>query len=432
MENIDIYNYSISYPTRDTLQRLNRTAFLVYVTPFVSSLIEYAGRTCYKSFNHIKENSYKTFIKNIVNSGHESVIEHSNLVYVVFKPQGNKAKDSDILNRQMITLMMYNGLLSVSESQACYLISGNIRMFKDLIKKYYDIKAKNNKSNKILDDILDSFYNLPDYYFGDMITSGIMNATKFKSNPKISTATTTFDCKRLNDYVTILNHDKFYYRIKNFKTVSADGHTIIKKINVPNHILMKHNRLTLIINAPRFITHQIVRSRLASYSQQSLRYVEEDTVHVYMPESYKTNHMEALANSVFNTDFTAYKSMIEAGIMKEDARAVLPLATMSTIVMTATIEQFNHFIGLRADPAAQNFIRDMIAKPLKAYLEEYYADKAARGKAHSELVEKAMENTFGGSSAHKYHGNHNDKMRLKKRIQKKHTNKNFHHKSNHK
>lgn len=427
MENIELYNYSITYPTPDALQKLGKMAFLVYVTPFVASMVEYAGRTCYKSFDKIKENSYKNFIKNIVNSGHESVIEHSNLVYVVFKPQGAKNKDADRVNRYMITLMMYNGLLNVSENQACYLISGNIRMFKDLIRKYYEIKAKNNKSNPILDDITKSFYELPDYFFGDMIGSKILDETKFKPNPKLITNTTSFNCKQLNDYVSVLNHDRFFYKIKGFKSTDDKGNTLIKKFNIPNQVLLKHNRLTIVIKAPRYITHQIVRHRPCSYSQVSLRYTEATDVDVYMPNSFKEKHMEALANSIFKTAFDGYKVMLDAGVQKGDARSLLPMATMSTIVMTATIEEFNHFVVMRADPAAQNFIREMIAIPLRDYLKECYDNKTGNSKLHMDLVQTAMD-----SSTKKYVKRHfpsKDKKNpngnnhpVKKHIQKKFTN----------
>ena len=46
---------------------------------------------------------------------------------------------------------------------------------------------------------------------------------------------------------------------------------------------------------------------------------------------------------------------------------------MSTVVMTATVEELDHFVKVRADKAAQNFIRDLIAVPIKEYLEQFYS-----------------------------------------------------------
>ena len=78
---------------------------------------------------------------------------------------------------------------------------------------------------------------------------------------------------------------------------------------------------------------------------------------------------------LFNNALQSYSSLIDMGIKKEDARAVLTNAQMSTLVMTATLEEFDHFTSVRADKAAQNFIRDMIAIPIKNFLDKYYAEQ---------------------------------------------------------
>ena len=63
MSKIDLYDSFIKFPSIEDSKKMgNQMAFLVYATPYVSSIIEYAGRTCYKSFNAINEESYKKFI----------------------------------------------------------------------------------------------------------------------------------------------------------------------------------------------------------------------------------------------------------------------------------------------------------------------------------------------------------------------------------
>ena len=374
---IELYENFIKFPSAN--EKSNTIAHLVYITPNVGSIIEHAGRTCYRSFNNIKEDSYKTFISGIVKSGHESVIEHSNMVYIILKANHKELKsDSFNINRYLINLMMYNGLLNVTENQAFYTISGNIRMFKDLIREYVGVKALNNKNNPILEDIIKSFYTLPEYFFIDMINAGILDKDKFKLDSHFKDSSNALNETMLNKYVSVINHDTFSFGVRGF-IVKKDGELgNAHRISIPPTVLRKHNRMTVIIQAPRYITHQIVRHRLASYSQASQRYCLEEGMNVYVPEAVKANPAaNATANMLFNNALQSYSSMIDMGIKKEDARSVLTNAQMSTIVMTATIEEFDHFIDVRADKAAQNFIRDEIAVPLKEYLERFYTENRA-------------------------------------------------------
>ena len=371
---IELYEDCIKFP--NISDKTNIMAHLVYVTPNVGNIIEHAGRTCYRSFNSIKEDSYKSFISNIVKSGHESVIEHSNLIYVILKTNRKDLRtDSNNINRFLINVIMYNGLLKISENQAFYVISGNIRMFKDLVRQYLEIKTYNNKSNPIIDDIIRSFYTLPEYFFTDMINDGSMDKNKFKLNPKFIESNNELRENILNDYVTVINHDNFSFKVRGYTIKTPDGVSEVHRVSIPQAVLKKHNRVTLIINAPRYITHQIVRHRLASYSQASQRYCKEDVLSVYIPEDIKANPAaNATANMLFNNALATYNALTDQGIKKEDARSVLTNAQMSTVVMTATVEEFDHFIKVRADKAAQNFIRDMIAVPLKEYMEKYYSE----------------------------------------------------------
>ena len=370
---IELYENVIKFP--NVTDKSPVLAHLVYVTPNAGNIIEHAGRTCYRSFNSIKEDSYKTFISNIVKSGHESVIEHSNLVYIILKTQHRDVKtDSNNINRYLITVMMYNGLIKVTENQAFYTLSGNIRMFKDLIREYVKVKEYNNKVNPIMDDIIRSFYTLPEYFFIDMINSGILDKSKFKLDPHFKESNNELNEVVLNKYVTVINHDNFRFEVRGFSSNRNGSSESVQRISIPNTVLRKHNRVTVIIDAPRYITHQIVRHRLASYSQASQRYCLEEGLNVYVPEAIKADPAaDAKADMMFKNALQTYSDLVNQGIKKEDARSVLTNAQMSTIVMTATVEEFDHFIAVRADKAAQNFIRDMIAVPLKEYMDKYYS-----------------------------------------------------------
>jgi len=116
----------------------------------------------------------------------------------------------------------------------------------------------------------------------------------------------------------------------------------------------------------RAFTHQLVRHRLCSFTQQSQRYVDESNFNYIEPLSIK-NHPEA--HSAF-IDFMeearkAYQELQKLGIKKQDARFVLPNAAESQIVVTANLREWRYIIELRSEPGAQWEIREASIEILK-------------------------------------------------------------------
>lgn len=121
-----------------------------------------------------------------------------------------------------------------------------------------------------------------------------------------------------------------------------------------------------ISDVSRSFTHQLVRHRLCSYTQQSQRYVDESSFNCVEPASIKDN---SEAHSLF-TKFVGeakgvYSELQRLGIRNEDARFVLPNAVESQIVVTANFREWRHIIGLRGNPAAQWEIREVAIEVLK-------------------------------------------------------------------
>jgi len=116
----------------------------------------------------------------------------------------------------------------------------------------------------------------------------------------------------------------------------------------------------------RAFTHQLVRHRLCSFTQQSQRYVDESKFNYIEPLSIK-NHPEAHSAFVDFMEKTrkAYQELQKLGIKKEDARFVLPNATESQIVVTANLREWRHIIELRSEPGAQWEIREAAIEILK-------------------------------------------------------------------
>ncbi|HOK18174.1 MAG TPA: FAD-dependent thymidylate synthase [Caldisericia bacterium] len=121
----------------------------------------------------------------------------------------------------------------------------------------------------------------------------------------------------------------------------------------------------------RSLTHQLVRHRIASYTQKSQRYVDESTFEYVTPDKIKENEVALnLYNNFMNYCKETYKKLKELGIPKEDARFVLPNATKTEIVLTANLREFRHMISLRGSKEAQWEIRRMFIEILKI-LKEY-------------------------------------------------------------
>ena len=137
----------------------------------------------------------------------------------------------------------------------------------------------------------------------------------------------------------------------------------------------------------RALTHQLVRHRLASFNQQSQRYVKfTEGVNVIKPETVSSNEE---ANRVFDEAIEAvlegYQKLLDAGIPAEDARYLLPNAAETKIVITMNIRELLHFFSLRCCNRAQWEIREMahrmleLVKPTAPYIFMDAGAPCARG-----------------------------------------------------
>lgn len=108
----------------------------------------------------------------------------------------------------------------------------------------------------------------------------------------------------------------------------------------------------------RACSHQLVRHRIASYSQESQRYVDMAAPEWVLPEAIADDPealalWEAFAEQVKGT----YQALRARGIRKEDARFVLPNAAATRIIVTMNFRELLHFFRMRIAPEAQWEIR---------------------------------------------------------------------------
>jgi len=120
----------------------------------------------------------------------------------------------------------------------------------------------------------------------------------------------------------------------------------------------------------RACSHQLVRHRIASYSQQSQRFVDMSEAEFVIPPAI-AEKPEAMAiwNETLAQARSAYLRLREAGIKKEDSRFLLPQATTTRLVVTMNFRELRHFFRVRCDRAAQWEIRAVASEMLRqAYL----------------------------------------------------------------
>ena len=128
--------------------------------------------------------------------------------------------------------------------------------------------------------------------------------------------------------------------------------------------VLEHVSVTVKFVADRGVSHEIVRHRIASYSQESTRYCRYgDEIAVIQPPG-----IERGTNAYLNWYFgcqnaeTAYRDMLSSGISPQIARSVLPTCVKTEIVMTANLREWRHFLRLRMDKAAHPQMREIACK----------------------------------------------------------------------
>ena len=141
-----------------------------------------------------------------------------------------------------------------------------------------------------------------------------------------------------------------------------DAEKVLSRIvGMGHHSVVEHAVFTFSVEgASRALTHQLVRHRLASFSQQSQRYVSMDKATYVTPHTVEDSP-EAIAiyDSVMDTIWDAYKKLEDLGIPAEDARYLLPNGCTTNITITMNARELLHFFSLRCCNRAQWEIREM-------------------------------------------------------------------------
>lgn len=155
--------------------------------------------------------------------------------------------------------------------------------------------------------------------------------------------------------------------IRFVKNIIRNGHESV----------IEHEKITVKIICDRGVSHEIVRHRIASYSQESTRYCN------YYAEKFG-NELTFIKPYFWNKDFAKYKiwentmlyiekaymELIEAGAKPQEARSILPNSLKTEIIVTMNLREWRHFFKLRADNAAHPQMRQIALPLLKEFQNE--------------------------------------------------------------
>ena len=165
-----------------------------------------------------------------------------------------------------------------------------------------------------------------------------------------------------------------YLSFHRYNPPSSTAELIKKVIQKGHHSVLEHALATFRIKGgSRVFTHEMVRHRLMSPSQESQRYVEygktKEFEFVVPPTVENTNLKDKFRKKAVELkDF--YEEMVKAGVPKEDARYILPNATVSEIVVSANFRELRHIFEVRCVERAHWEIREICLEMLRIMKKE--------------------------------------------------------------
>lgn len=132
-----------------------------------------------------------------------------------------------------------------------------------------------------------------------------------------------------------------------------------------HHSVLEHSSVSVRVVGSRAMSHQLVRARLMSYSQESQRFVNyckdkhNNEVVFIKPQGFDAWSKETQEGFNLSMKFAekSYSELVRMGLKAEQARNVLPNACKTEVVMSGNLRSWMHFFELRCDKHAQDEIR---------------------------------------------------------------------------
>lgn len=270
--------------------------------------IEIAGRTCYKSEANITDESAKKFFRTLAKNSHMAMLEHAIFVFQTYREDIYlNCKMYKYFNCTEANFVSVNAENNEQTNSTRYIISANLRA------------------------ILES---------GNMY----LICPLYKHNP---------DVVYLNDYSSNI--------LKEYLDCVKEDDIKVIDLNDVEHVnaeeIDKHVYTTMRFTCDRGVTHEIVRHRPFSFAQESTRYVNYSKeqngagdIKFITPADYNSWNEDTknAFKSALECSEKHYNKLIENGRVAQEARAVLPNAVKTEIVITGNHEEWTHFFNLRS------------------------------------------------------------------------------------
>ncbi len=152
------------------------------------------------------------------------------------------------------------------------------------------------------------------------------------------------------------------------KITPGSSKSFVKQIiKSGHHSVIEHVNITVKFICDRGVSHELVRHRLAAYSQESTRYANyskdkfENEISVIKPVFWEKGSKEysKWENGMENAEKN-YLDLIAEGARPEQARSVLPNSLKTEVVMTCNLREWRHVLNLRCSKAAHPQIREIM------------------------------------------------------------------------
>ncbi len=310
-------------------------------------LIETCGRTAYKSEDKIREGSAVSFVVMLKNLRHLSVLEHSNATLKI--EPGAAGADvppaaeglSGLMKELVATLQHRNAyhrvcFLNPSPQVPAVAVSGNFRSW---IETLDYLAEKSSPLHALFASGLNRFY------------------------PSLFPAEATPPSGAVPYRVSLMGEDEQLEHLK--RNPGSDLPAFVFRFI-----------------CDRGITHEIVRHRVFSFTQESTRYVNyrdtgmvlilpEELEAFYDSESGEFKERNELVDAWLargETLFRWYREDLERGLKPQIARDILPNLLKSEIFVTGRWSGWKHFLELRDSPKAHPRIRD-VARAVRSYFD---------------------------------------------------------------
>ncbi|MFN8488368.1 MAG: FAD-dependent thymidylate synthase [Caldilineaceae bacterium] len=297
---------------------------------YAENIMEYAGRVCYRSTERM--GTAPEFVTARVREGHEDIIEH---IVVTFRFTGTDAP---------LRWRMLNRHCEISDlGNDQWIVSGNVRVWLDFFRQGVALEA------------------LP---FLKAITPAVFAEFQVDNEQmaQAQAVLTTLPNATPATLPLLLPTQSGPMRV----TLLGFTQPVLED---PEFLLQHGAAVFLFEGISRTCTHQLVRHRLGSFSQESQRYIDlsKGGWKAIVPDEIAKQPVAlAKLEQFWLLAEETYASLRQLGIRKEDARFILPNAAETRIVTSMNYAAWSHFFWLRAvDKAAQWEIRAMAQRALE-------------------------------------------------------------------